>query len=67
MKMSNAPKKYIRMSSTLKRYIKMMAKRNHIRYVNNGEDSQGEDDILDEMDDLWYKLNGEEDRIRKGE
>jgi len=33
---------------------------NLIRLRNNDEDSQEEDDKLDELDVLWYRMTGEE-------
>lgn len=40
------------------RYLE--SKLHEVRYINKGEESIEEDDILDAMDDVWYDLSEEE-------
>ncbi len=41
-------------------YVELMKKLVHVRWLNQGHDSAEEDEILDAMDPLWWKLTEEE-------
>jgi hypothetical protein len=47
------------MPTALERYRQLRNKLDHIREVQ-GENSNDEESVLDEMDDVWYELTHEE-------
>ncbi len=48
------------MSEFLKQYRDLDRRLLYIRWMHGGLESASEDDILDQMDDLWWKFTEEE-------
>jgi hypothetical protein len=48
------------MSEFYLQYQALRRKLRFIRWTNNGYDSEEEDAVLDEMDDVWWKLSESE-------
>jgi hypothetical protein len=55
------------MSAKLAKYRELRVKLLRIREANRDEDSKEEEEVLDEMDGVWYQMSPEEiAQIEKG-
>ena len=65
--MSNEPVSASSLGLALGLYRQLEGALKVIRDLNNGEESEEEDDILDEMEKVWYELTDEEQKLLKSE
>ncbi len=55
------------MSKPLEEYQNLLQRLKHVRWQNCDADSDVEDEILDDMDGVWYQLTTEERNLLKSE
>lgn len=55
------------MSKPLEEYRNLLQRLKHVRWIHSDVDSDAEDDILDDMDGVWYQLTTEERNLLKSE
>ncbi len=48
------------MSKPLEEYRNLLQRLKHVRWLNCDVDSDAEDEILDDMDGVWYRLSTED-------